>query len=67
MEKPNLPDFKLSTSSSCAVCADPLRNVYLGGYFTNNGVNFGLDWGGNDVKTNAGQQDIFVTKLTYEE
>ena len=52
---------------ACAVCADPLYNVYFGGYFTNYEVNFGVSWGGNDIKPNAGQQDIFVTKLTYEQ
>jgi len=45
------------------VCADVSGNIYLAGSFYSATVNFAQDWGGSDTKTNAGNYDIFITKM----
>jgi hypothetical protein len=44
------------------VSVDSSGNVYVTGYF-NGTVNFAADFGGSDVKTSAGDEDIFITKI----
>ncbi len=45
-----------------AICADGNNNIYVAGSFTGT-INFAADWGGSDTKTDAGFNDIFVTKI----
>jgi hypothetical protein len=45
-----------------AICADTSGNVYLTGYFQDV-VNFAQDWGGSEIKTSAGDRDIFIMKV----
>lgn len=46
-----------------SVRADWGGNVYLMGYFCSTSVNFAGDWGGDDVKTDGGNADLFLTKI----
>jgi hypothetical protein len=45
-----------------AITTDSSGNVYVTGYFSSI-VNFGLDFGPTDIKTSAGYEDIFITKI----
>jgi hypothetical protein len=45
-----------------AICADTSGNIYLTGYFQDV-VNFAQDWGGSEIKTSAGDRDIFIMKI----
>ncbi len=45
-----------------AITTDSSGNVYVTGYFQGT-VNFGLDFGTTDIKTSAGVEDIFITKI----
>ena len=44
---------------------DGSGNVYVVGYFTGT-VDFAQDWGGDDSRTSAGVNDIFVTKVNAD-
>ncbi len=48
------------------ITTDSSGNVYVTGYFYGT-MNFGLDFGTTDIKTSAGDDDIFITKLNSEE
>ncbi len=45
-----------------AITTDSSGNVYVTGGFSST-VNFGLDFGTTDIKTSAGNIDIFITKI----
>jgi hypothetical protein len=45
-----------------SVTTDLLGNIYVGGYF-NGTVDFGADFGTTDIKTPAGGEDIFITRI----
>jgi PKD repeat protein len=45
------------------VCVDGGSNLYLTGVFWWDYVNFAQDWGGSQRKMNAGEYDIFITKI----
>lgn len=47
------------------MAADPFGNIYIAGTFSGT-VNFRAGWGGTDLKTSAGWDDIFVTKLDQD-
>jgi len=44
------------------VAVDSLGNVYTTGYFSGT-PDFGADFGTSDIKTSAGEYDIFITKI----
>jgi hypothetical protein len=48
--------------SGNAITTDSSDNVYVTGAFGGT-VNFGLDFGTTDIKTSAGSEDIFITKI----
>jgi PKD repeat protein len=45
-----------------AICAVGSGGVCVAGYF-HGAVNFSADWGGTDIKTSAGGEDIFITRI----
>ncbi|MFH1423188.1 MAG: SBBP repeat-containing protein, partial [Planctomycetota bacterium] len=51
-----------ATSQGYAICTDTAGNIYVTGYFTGNS-NFSSDWGLTNTKTNAGFDDIFITRI----
>ncbi len=51
-----------SGDNGWAITTDSSGNVYVTGDFLGT-VNFGLDFGTTDIKTGAGQVDIFITKI----
>jgi hypothetical protein len=52
----------ISEDRSYGITTDPAGNVYVTGYF-NGIVDFGADFGTSDIKTSAGLDDIFVTRI----
>jgi len=46
-----------------AVAVDSSGGIYVTGYFEQT-VDFRADFGGNNTKTSAGNQDIFITKVS---
>jgi hypothetical protein len=52
----------VSSDHGNAVTTDVSGNVYVTGDFQG-AVNFGLDFGTSDIKTSAGEWDIFITKI----
>lgn len=46
-----------------AICTDQNNDIYVAGAFTG-AVNFAMSWAGNDIKTSAGWEDAFVTKIS---
>jgi hypothetical protein len=53
----------LSTDYGNAITTDGSGNVYLTGYFISGTADFGADWSSNIIKTNAGDSDIYITKI----
>ena len=49
--------------AACAVAVDSSGGIYVTGYFEQT-VDFRADFGGNNTKTSAGKQDIFITKVS---
>jgi hypothetical protein len=49
--------------SSRGLVVDNNGNVYICGAFSSSNLNFGFDFGTNDIKTNNGGSDIYITKL----
>jgi len=48
-----------------SITADMNGSIYLIGNFVST-VNFAVDWGGNDIKTNMGFSGIFITKINAD-
>jgi hypothetical protein len=49
--------------AACAVAVDSSGGIYVTGYFEQT-VNFAADFSGSNTKTSAGNQDIFITKVS---
>jgi len=47
------------------ITMDDAGNLYISGGFSAN-VNFAEDWGGNDIRTSNGDQDIFVMRVNAD-
>jgi PKD repeat protein len=47
-----------------AMCLDGSGNLYMTGtFYQGSSRNFAEDWGGNDLKTSAGLDDVFIMKV----
>jgi hypothetical protein len=51
-----------SEDKGFSLITDPLGNLYVTGYFGGT-VDFGADFGTEDIKSTAGYADIFITKI----
>ncbi len=51
-----------SDDKGFCISTNPTGNIYVSGYFGDT-VNFGVDFGTEDIKASAGYADIFITRI----